>query len=1290
MATPQTTHPLIRHGTHQRERLADTLLPGNLRLDDRSLADLVAFVARFARHVRFWPVPAEGPDTHANGQPLDWSRFWHQDATVLLAAVAATDVQGFRTQYRDYELAYHRAQKKLDEGKPLADGEPTPSQSLADMIQCIFGTAKQIAWLCRQIPASHKLKTEVIRIIADKLKTPLQRLVEFQKGVANRSLADDYQLFIGNDPCQQPWGMPSVDEFFCIDVRPPQDTDLDTLWRLFLTFANALAVIVAKAGKDFQYALHSRSDHPPHVALMLAFLNLFRYLQDDLNLLPDKHLFYYYHDVLRLALRSLTPDRAYVVFTIAKNIDQYRLAKGTAFLGGKDRLGLDRLYALENELVINRATLVEKKTLYFRAGNSITPLADPVANQPQRLSANTTGWSAFGPKAIYEELNQKLDRITARLRQQEKTVTPALLKLQADLTTRRDSLLARPGLIIASPELQLKQSEGRLISFTLGDENQQLPIESLRIRLSTTDSLTDALSFDSETSLFSINDGELAGNEPLPLLTILNRNAGKLTEASFQSKGNEIRIFLPASFPALKPYAGQDEPNLSSIPYPFLLIQAKQAGDSDVLRDTPVSFLSLQTASQAITDLTLQLGDTVFASNAEIPLIGTTAQNVSTNLYITTPDLSAKVFSEKSVQISLPAITGQFVKVNEAGNWENDGDPKSIFADAHQILINGQWDAETHTHKTVPYFGPEASGRPVYKSNSPLTFLRVDITIPRPADKQPINLFKIAPESVSVSYTSAGTVFPAQADQTPVQLYYAYPFGGYAPIKNAPFALAPAFKQPLTDPLAETKPAAPPSSGIGPAATAVPPLPDDAHGNLFLGFSQLVPGQTLSLLFQVAEGTGDPDALPPRVIWSYLRNDNWVGMPLAFILTDETEGLQQTGLIQFRLPIDMTNKNNVIVGGTTGEPLNKDLFWLRASATEGVDAAGKAKPNALIEALPLLIDIHAQAGSVVFENHRNSLEHLEKGIPAKTIAQLRFRDVNVREVAQPYPSFGGRLPEGDDRAAYYRRISERLRHRQRAVTVWDYERLVLEQFPKIALVKCLPHTGDDDVTRAGQVTVAVVPYPTAMPGNHRYYPSVEVGRLTAIETYLNRYNSFFVSGQGSTTTCGCHHDETTDEPCGCQHDSTLQVRNAVFEPVRLEVCVRFRPGKDPLFYRNELNKALRDFLAPWATNAAVPILFGTPISTTQLLAFLENTPYVDVVTQLRVIHYPSVKAARADEGEEVITFPDDIIPFTPRSLLTTYLNSLDEDNPNAIDHLINIIETTDDCACADCVEELKP
>ena len=79
----------------------------------------------------------------------------------------------------------------------------------------------------------------------------------------------------------------------------------------------------------------------------------------------------------------------------------------------------------------------------------------------------------------------------------------------------------------------------------------------------------------------------------------------------------------------------------------------------------------------------------------------------------------------------------------------------------------------------------------------------------------------------------------------------------------------------------------------------------------------------------------------------------------------------------------------------------------------------------------------------------------------------------ISGILQPYTSYGGKSEEQD--IIFYTRISERLRHKQRALTSWDYERLVLERFPRIYKVKCLPANAADQSAEPGRLDIIVIP-----------------------------------------------------------------------------------------------------------------------------------------------------------------------------------------------------------------------
>ncbi len=91
-----------------------------------------------------------------------------------------------------------------------------------------------------------------------------------------------------------------------------------------------------------------------------------------------------------------------------------------------------------------------------------------------------------------------------------------------------------------------------------------------------------------------------------------------------------------------------------------------------------------------------------------------------------------------------------------------------------------------------------------------------------------------------------------------------------------------------------------------------------------------------------------------------------------------------------------------------------------------------------------------------FTDKGNDPAFSAKVLPSGTISKLDQPDAAVKKITQPFATFGGRGQEAS--TAFYTRVSERLRHKDRAIALWDYERLVLEAFPQIYQVKCLNHT----------------------------------------------------------------------------------------------------------------------------------------------------------------------------------------------------------------------------------------
>ena len=126
--------------------------------------------------------------------------------------------------------------------------------------------------------------------------------------------------------------------------------------------------------------------------------------------------------------------------------------------------------------------------------------------------------------------------------------------------------------------------------------------------------------------------------------------------------------------------------------------------------------------------------------------------------------------------------------------------------------------------------------------------------------------------------------------------------------------------------------------------------------------------------------------------------------------------------------------------------------------------------------------------------------HLAAALPKGKITRVKTPIAAAKKVTQPYASFGGRPAESA--AAINTRAAERLRHKNRCVTAWDYERAVLAAFPQVHKAKCIPHAKDGAWLAPGHVLIVVVPDLRNANAKDPLRPKADADTLSRIADYL--------------------------------------------------------------------------------------------------------------------------------------------------------------------------------------------
>ena len=180
------THPYLRIGTSQNERLLRALMPENIEIDNRKLADLMVFANNFAKGVRFWD--------ETNQPDGDWTCFWQSDALFFLADVAAANTEGVEKRYR-------QAERRLLDNAKQADKRDGDTQNL---INIVFELAENIERWGERAGISPLFARDVATLVQSRLRTRLREAISYDK---NLPPDRDYTPFLSDVASSKPFAV---------------------------------------------------------------------------------------------------------------------------------------------------------------------------------------------------------------------------------------------------------------------------------------------------------------------------------------------------------------------------------------------------------------------------------------------------------------------------------------------------------------------------------------------------------------------------------------------------------------------------------------------------------------------------------------------------------------------------------------------------------------------------------------------------------------------------------------------------------------------------------------------------------------------------------------------------------------------------------------------------------------------------------------------------------------------------------------------------------------------------
>ena len=325
--------------------------------------------------------------------------------------------------------------------------------------------------------------------------------------------------------------------------------------------------------------------------------------------------------------------------------------------------------------------------------------------------------------------------------------------------------------------------------------------------------------------------------------------------------------------------------------------------------------------------------------------------------------------------------------------------------------------------------------------------------------------------------------------------------------------------------------------------------------------------------------------------------DAWVRFEEDDIILDGTNGFSKSGIIEMVLP-----KKSLI----TDDGADDETYRIRISTKKDSIHYPKIK------------GVYLNAVETVCTDTSSLV--IGKEIPKGSIIKVVGKFPDIKKINQAAASYGG-IPVEQEQE-YYTRISERLRHKSRALSIWDYERLVLENFEEVLVAKCT-NLNDSFTPIPGVVKIIVLS--AKWTNDERNY--FDGGSLNSIKTFLQKWSSPFAN---------------------------ITVMNPQVEYLLVNCIVKFKSEDNGGYYINKLNAEISHFLSPIANIDSGRGGIGGNVVPTMLVSYIEKRSFIELVSTLTIEHI--VRKGLNNYSVGIYTGSEEIKTTTPEAILSPERN----------------------------------
>jgi hypothetical protein len=1198
--------------------LNESLVPNPFLIDGRTEQDWLYFLSEFGTLINFY--------NDTNTIEGNWSPFLMKDPVFLMASISKTNYKKLHSIYKNSCAEIQLLHQKETDKNLNSDA----LNKLFDHITSIYKIIERWTYYMQGTDEMYDLKNYVIHEVKNIFSIDFWAVQSFRqylyvmpmKGVrVSVAIAtapqSEFVSFNSNiwknhkdkKPFWEVFGYEK--EVSIIDAADDMTFfSLGVLTTIGDRLFNFLETVIHHSSNEFK-KLSLKKSRFPDTTLLRSFINVLKVQQEQLNGISQRHLDFYYTDILKQTKLPATADNAFLCATLAKNDTVYNLPSGTLFDAGIDEQKKPILFASQKEVNLNPASIVSVQTLCYQNQPNISSYNLKSITKPTNVQKDEDdkiiSWQTFG------EINPTVNPLPMGiafaspmllLKDGQREIT---LSLEFD-TTIDLSLLQRANYFLSTQKDWLKleldptnftldtSGMNNIVTIKIDIKPTQIAIEPFLINPDGLNSewpmikilfqsianpstspkvisITITVNVSGIQSCQLLNDyGELDTKKPFPPFGPL-----PLVNSNFIIGNNEILSKPLDTF--------QINIDWDNLPSDFeiyykqynICLDKKTDTDSTVKK---ANYFSIFKSKPKKTEENKQTENPIFKNNCF---------TVDFNL------LQEKSWQEfKMSKSEKPDPNEIFTKVSSNTDpillfdIKKDDSAKAFIDDSCSYF---KYDKDTLSEESVPKDNtitpdPSIQNKPLKFDNTVTSgYIKMTLTGPaygfgseiypkivtdialqnanslamaqgwEDAEFIPAANLPFAPKikKFTVDYTASITYkLDGTTGNYPLQYFLYSPFTSYKIFDNSIF-----YETNTTSintaivgsSLTDTKDGLPLYSSFG------------YTGALFIELDHLISNSTLNLYFHLARNSvtttpGD------SVNYFYLSDSGWNEI---HPLSDGTNQFKCSGIIELAIPSDCNNSKNFMPG------INN---WISIVVTGKLDTYSK---TAFLQTNGFSIQ---RSGTSFLSDTINPQ------IISNTISKPQTVIPQIATFIQPFASFGGKAAENITNRN--QRISNSLKTKNRAIDHHDYYTLIFQKYDDVYYSKVVNKKSQNSCNVYLVKKIETDSDPNA------FVPLVTNCLESEIEQFLKENSSPFAN---------------------------INVTNFNLEYVCISAKIEVKSGYQTVLIQKNINRALNLYLSPWITSYTAQIEIDRPLIDSKVKTFIKNIEGVASVDNVSFSSY---------------------------------------------------------------------